>query len=89
MIKIFQQGSHGFEAIQFKDNAESFAEIRKWVGNRFYYDYQTPPFVFLEKSSQTCEGVRKDDWIILSTGYFNVYSPDDMKYAEEIRDEQR
>lgn len=84
MIKIFQQGSHGFEAIQFKDNAESFAEIREWVGRRFYYDYQESPFVFLEKGN-TREAVRKDDWIILdSLMGFNVYSPDDMKYAKEI-----
>ena len=84
MIKYFNQGSPGFKAIQFKDNAESFAEIRGWVGRRFYYDYQECPFVFLEKGS-TREGVRKDDWVIFdSLMGFNVYSPDDMKYAKEI-----
>jgi hypothetical protein len=84
MIKKFQQGSHLFVAIQFKDNAESFAEIREWIGRRFYYDYQTSPFVFLEQGSIR-EAVRKDDWIIFDNLMgFNVYSPDDMKYAKEI-----
>lgn len=85
MIRYFNQGGQGYKAIQFKDNAESFAEIREWVGRKFYYDYQSSPFVWLERGS-TNWAVRKDDWIIHDELMgFRVYSPDDMKSAEEIK----
>ncbi len=51
------------EAIQFKDTKESFNEIRKWVGESFYYDYQEYPRVFI-KTLEGDMGVTKSDWII-------------------------
>jgi len=86
MIKKFKNGCLIIEAIQFEDNAKSFAEIRDWVGRKFYYNYQTYPFVFLETSRHTFWGVVKDDWIVLSAkNCFEVYRPIHMEGWEEIK----
>jgi hypothetical protein len=74
------------EAIQFLDNVESFAEIRNWAGNRFYFDYQESPFVFLESPDfKTFYAVRKGDWIVKTKqGNFAVYDQNAMDAFNEM-----
>ena len=60
------------EAVQFKDTKASFDEIRKWVGEIFYYDYQNYPRVFI-KTLEGSMGVSKNDWII--KGVANEFYP--------------
>lgn len=50
------------EACQFLATRDSFLEIRGWVGESFYYDYQEHPRVFLKR-----EGVNNGDWIVKIT----------------------
>lgn len=51
------------EAIQFKATKKSFNEIRKWIGKKFYYNYQDYPRVFIS-TLEGAMGVKKNDWII-------------------------
>ncbi len=89
MIKKFKRKTvtpNKLEAIQFQDTADSFAEIRRWVGKRFHYDYQESPFVFLEsKSLQRRVSVEKGNWIVKDEqGNFEVYASVHLEEFEEV-----
>jgi len=74
------------EAVQFLDSKKSFDEIRAWVGESFYYDYQNFPRVFI-KTLEGDMGVSKGDWIIKGIkGEFYPCKPDIFKetYKQEI-----
>ena len=51
------------EAHQFNDTQESFEELREWIGDKFYYNYQDSPRVFI-RTLEGDMGVTKGDWII-------------------------
>lgn len=78
MICKFER--HSFvEAVRFEDTKESFDEIRAWVGDRFYYDYQNAPRVFLSDAP-----VNKGYWIVKENNKFVVRSDADMSYFTKI-----
>jgi hypothetical protein len=86
MIKKYER-IIAIEAIRFLDNKKSFDEIRAWVGDDFYYDYQNPPWVFL--LTDTSHPVREDDWVVKKDGKFSVMSDADMSYFTKIKNDTK
>lgn len=83
MVK-FRKKPIEVEAIQFQDNKESFDEIRRWVGDKFYYDYQNYPRVFISTLEGEM-GVTGGDWIIRGVkGEFYPCKPDIFEAAYEF-----
>lgn len=70
------------EAIRFDGSKESFDEIRAWVGDQFYYDYQQLPFVFL--GNDTCSPVFVNNWIVKEQEQFRVMTDADISYFKKL-----
>jgi len=71
------------EAHQFNDTQESFEELREWIGDKFYYNYQDSPRVFI-RTLEGDMGVTKGDWIIKGVnGEFYPCKPDIFKATYE------
>ena len=90
MIKKFKRKQvrpNQIEAIQFDGSVESFAEIRKWVGKRFHYDYQDTPFVFLDSwDYDNIWPVEKGQWIVkYEEGHFELYASVHIEPFEEVK----
>ena len=74
-------------AIRFDGSKESFDEIRAWVGDAFYYDYQTHPRVFLDNHS--CNPVNVNDWIVKEGDEFKVLTDAEMSYFKKIAPDKK
>jgi len=71
------------EAIQFLGTKESFDEIRAWVGEDFYYDYQVYPRVFLRsEEKRKYYGIDTNDWVVRRDGVFSGLSQQDMDFYQ-------
>ena len=86
MVKIYKRKIKTVEAMQFTGTRESFLELRAWIGDTFYYDYQEQPTVFLSHSDGT-EGVVVGNWIVLDPNIdpdeFVIMRDDQFKKAYE------
>lgn len=78
MEKYVKKLPTSVDACQFKGTEKSFKEIRDWVGETFYYDYQEYPRVFLKSL-----GVHIGDWIVCEDGDFKVL--DDERFNIKYR----
>lgn len=85
MIKKYSTKPEVVEAVQFKGTSESFCEIREWAGEKFYYDYQNAPGVFLINTDNRHLPVNKNDIVFKGENGFSVLKPDTFHatYSEE------
>jgi hypothetical protein len=76
-MKKYKKITKDVEACQFTGTTESFKEIRNWLGDKFHYDYQTPPTVFYDEI-----GIEKGLWLVKkSDGDVVVMRDDQFKDA--------
>jgi hypothetical protein len=77
------------EAIRFEDTKESFDEIRAWVGDNFYYDYQNAPRVFLKDADGRGMPINENDWVVKEENIFLVRSDTDMSYFTKMSHDEK
>lgn len=79
------------EAIRFTGTKESFDEIRAWVGDGFFYDYQNAPRVFLDQVDNFSSSlpVNIDDWVVKMDNKFKVMTDVDMSYFTKVVHEKK
>ena len=63
-MKKYQTKPEVVEACQFDGTQDSFKEIRAWIGEAFYYDYQESPRVFLKKLIGPGVAIGIGTWIV-------------------------
>ena len=63
-MKKYQTKPEVVEACQFTGTKKSFNDLRDWLGEVFYYDYQESPRVFLRKLIGPVGVIGVGTWIV-------------------------
>lgn len=63
-MKKYQTKPVIVEACQFTGTKKSFNDLRDWLGEVFYYDYQESPRVFLKKLIGPGVAIGIGTWIV-------------------------